>query len=245
MRNIWTIAKKEYNSFFHSAIAYVIGVVIFLSLGIYFYILLSYGVQSQSYVPEITLLLDWVLFPLFFISVPILTMRTISDENRTGTLELIMTAPVRDWELVVGKWLGTYLFFLTILAITWIYPFVLNFMVDPGIDQSMLIAVYLGVSLITAAMTAIGVCISSIFKNPVPALIASLGVLILFWIIASPANYMTGFFADLLRYLSITEHYYSSFYYGTIDLTDTIYYVSLTILALFMGTRVIEARRWK
>lgn len=245
MRNLWTIAKKEFESFFHSAIAYVIGVVIFLSLGIYFYILLSYGVRYQSYVPEITLLLDWILFPLFFISVPVLTMRTISDENRTGTLEIIMTAPVKDWELIVGKWLGTYLFFLSILALSLIYPFVLNLMVDPGIDQTMLIAAYFGVSLVTAAMTAIGVFISSIFKNPIPALLATLGLIILFWIISAPANYTSGFVSKLLDYLSMTGHYYSSFYRGIIDLKDAIYYITLTIFALFLGTRVIEARRWK
>jgi ABC-2 type transport system permease protein len=245
MQNIWTIAKKEYMSFFHSAIAYIIGVVVFLSLGIYFYIMLSYGLQYQSYVPEIENLMEWIVFPLFFISVPVLTMRTIADENRNGTLELILTAPVRDAELVIGKWLGTYLFFLTIVGISVIYPIVLNFMVSPGIDLQKLIAVYLGVCLITAAMTAIGVCISAICKNPIVSLIASLGVIIILWIISSPAQYMTGFFSTLCTYLSLYDHFENSFYLGTIDLTDTIYFLSFTVFPLFLGTRVIEARRWK
>jgi len=245
MSNIWTIAIKEYKSFFHSAIAYVIGVVVFLSLGIYFWVLLSYSIQTQAYVPEMQVLLDWIIFPLFFISVPVLTMRTISDENRTGTLELILTAPVRDWELVVGKWLGTYMFFLSIIALTWIYPLMLNFIVDPGIDQSMLIALYTGISLLTAAITAVGVFVSSLFKNPVPAMLASLGMMILLWIIGAPGNYTSGFVSELFKYLSITGHYYGSFYNGVIDLKDVIYFISLTILALFLGSRVIEARRWK
>lgn len=245
MRNIWTIATKEYKSFFHSAIAYIIGVVVFLSLGIYFYIMLSYGIQYQSYVPEIELLLEWIIFPLFFISVPVLTMRTISDESRNGTLELILTAPVRDTELVIGKWLGTYLFFLTILAVSVIYPIVLNFMVSPGIDLQKLIAVYLGVCLVTAAMTAIGVCVSAICKNPIVSMIASLGILIILWIIASPAQYLSGGFSTLLSYLSLYDHFENSFYLGTIDLTDSIYYLSLTVFPLFLGSRVIEARRWK
>lgn len=245
MSNIWTIAIKEYKSFFHSAIAYVIGVVVFLSLGIYFWVLLSYGIQTQAYVPEMQVLLDWIIFPLFFISVPVLTMRTISDENRTGTLELILTAPVRDWELVVGKWLGTYMFFLSIIALTWIYPLMLNFIVDPGIDQSMLIALYTGICLLTAAITAVGVFVSSLFKNPVPAMLASLGMMILLWIIGAPGNYTSGFVSELFKYLSITGHYYGSFYNGVIDLKDVIYFISLTILALFLGSRVIEARRWK
>jgi len=245
MRNIWIIAKKEYISFYHSPIAYVIGVVTFLTLGIFFWLQIDFAVQTQQFVPDIRNILDILIFPLFFLAVPVLTMRTISDENRTGTLELIMTAPVRDWELVVGKWLGTYLFILTIIALTWIYPFVLNFMVDPGIDQSLLTANYLGLSLLTAAMTAIGVLLSSLFKNQIAALIASLGVLIILWIISAPAQLMQGVGADLLRHLSITDHYYETFRYGIVDLKDIIYYLSMTVLALFLGTRAVEARRWR
>lgn len=245
MRNIWTLAVKEYKSFFHSAIAYVVGIVVFLSLGIYFWIMLGYAIQSGYYVPETSALLDWVLFPLFFLCVPVITMRSLADESRTGTLELLLTAPVRDGELIVGKWLGTYLFFLSILGLTLVYPAVLNFIVKPGIDLTMLIALYLGVCLVTAALTAVGVWISSLFKNPILALVTSLGAIILLWIAAAPANYTTGFISDLFKYLSLTEHYYNSFYYGIIDLTDTIYYVSLTVLALFLGARAIEARRWK
>ncbi len=245
MQTIWTIAEKEYKSFFHSAIAYVLGVVIFLSLGIYFWVLLSYSFQTQTYVPEIPVLMDWVLFPLFFFGIPILTMRLISDENRNGTLELILTAPVRDWELIVGKWLGTYLFLLSILALTWVYPLVLNLMVQPGIDFGLLAAVYIGIALISAAMSAVGVMISALFKNPIPSLLASLGMMILMWIISAPASYTSGFLSKLLKHLSVTDHYFNSFYYGTIDLTAVVFYLSLTILALFLGTRIIETRRWK
>lgn len=245
MRTMWIIAKKEYLSFFHTPIAYVIGVVVFLVLGIYYWLQLSWAIQSQSFIPEISSILDLLLFPMFFIAIPVLTMRTIADENRTGTLELLMTAPVRDWELIVGKWVGTYLFFLTLIAITWIYPFVLNLLVEPGIDQSLLVANYLGLCLFTAALTAIGIFVSSLFKNQIAALLTSLGVIILLWILSSPAQLMTGFGADLLNYLSITNHYYETFRSGVVDLKDIIYYLSLTFFTLFLGTRTIEARRWK
>ena len=182
MQNIWIIAKKEFKSFFHSPIAFVIGVVIFLILGIFFWYLLNFAIQYQSFVPEISSILDWLIFPLFFLAIPVLTMRTVADENRSGTLELLLTKPVRDGELIVGKWLGTFLFFLTIIAITWVYPLILNFMVDPGIDQMLLISNYLGLSLLTAALTAIGILISTSFKNQIAALITSLGLFILLWI---------------------------------------------------------------
>jgi len=245
MRNIWTLAKKEYGSFFHSPIAYIVGVVIFLTLGIFYWLQISFAIQTQAYIPEMSGILDLLLFPLFFISIPVLTMRSISDENRTGTLELLMTAPLKDWELIIGKWLGTFLFFLTIIALSWIFPLVLNIMIEPGIDQTLLVANYLGITLFTASLTAIGILISSIFKNQIAALFSSLGVTIILWIISSPAQLSSGFTADLLNYLSITNHYYDSFKIGVVDLKDVTYYLSITVLALFLGTRVIDAKRWR
>lgn len=245
MHNIWTLAKKEFDSFFHSPIAYIVGVVIFLTLGIFYWLQITFAIQSQAYIPEMSGILDLLLFPLFFLSIPVLTMRSISDENKTGTLELLMTTPLRDWELIIGKWLGTFLFFLSILALTWIYPLVLNLMVEPGIDQVLLIANYIGIVLFTGALTAIGILISTLFKNQIAALFATLGTMIILWIIASPAQFSSGFSADLLNYLSITNHYYESFRIGIVDLKDVIYYLSITALSLFMGSRVIDAKRWR
>lgn len=244
MRNIWTIAKKEYVSFFHSPIAYVVGVVVFVVMGIYFTYSINYAI-TYDFVPEYTYMLDILIFPLIFLAIPILTMKTLSDENKSGTLELLLTAPVRDYELVVGKWLGTFLFFLSIILLTWFYPFVLNFMVDPGIDQARIVANYIGVTLMASAMTAIGVYISSLFKNTIAALVASLGALLVLWLINAPAQFFSGTVADILNYLSITGHYYNSFRSGMVGLLDSSYYVSLTILALFLGTRSIESKRWR
>jgi ABC-2 type transport system permease protein len=244
MRNIWTIAKKEYSSFFYSPIAYVVGVVVFLVMGIFFTFDLNSAILNQ-YAPKITYLLDILIFPLIFLAVPILTMKTLTDENRTGTLELLLTAPIRDHELIIGKWLGTFLFFLSLIALTWFYPLVINFLVEPGIDQSKLVANYLGITLLVSALTAIGVYVSSLFKNTIAALIASLGIVLVLWLVSAPAQFLQGSAADFFRYLSITEHYYGSFRAGIIDLQGIVYYVSMTILALFLGTRSIESRRWR
>jgi ABC-2 type transport system permease protein len=244
MRNIWTIAKKEYTSFFHSPIAYVIGVVVFLVMGVFFTFDLNQAIRNQ-YAPQFTYLLDILIFPLIFLAAPILTMKTLTDENRTGTLELLLTAPVRDHELIIGKWLGTFLFFLSLIALTWFYPLVLNFLIEPGIDQSKILANYIGVTLLVSALTAIGVFISSLFKNTIAALIASLGVILLLWIASAPAQFLTGPAAEIFRNLSITDHYYGSFRLGLIELKSVSYYVSMTILALFLGTRSIETRRWR
>lgn len=244
MRNIWTIAKKEYTSFFYSPIAYIVGAVVFLVMGIFFTYDLNAAINYQ-YTPDFTYELDILIFPLIFLAIPILTMKTLADENKSGTLELLLTAPVRDYELVVGKWLGTFLFFMSVILLTWFYPIVLNFIMDPGIDRSMVFANYLGVTLMASAMTAIGVYVSSIFKNTIAALMASMGALLVLWLISVPAQFFSGPIADIFTNLSITEHYYSSFRSGMITLSDTAYYVSLTVLALFLGTRTIESKRWR
>ena len=244
MRNIWTIAKKEFTGFFFSPIAYVVGAVVFLVMGIYFAYYMNVAIAYQ-YVPEFTYILDIFVFPLIFLATPILTMKTLTDENKTGTLELLLTAPIRDYELIVGKWLGTFLFFLTLIALTWFYPLVMNMIVDPGVDLSLILANYIGIILMASAMTAIGVCISSLFKNTIAALIASLGVLLILWLASAPAQFLSGAAADFFNYLCITTHYYDGFRDGVVSLFGISYYVSVTVFALFLGTRSIESRRWR
>src|SRR5687767_4948921 len=129
MRNIWTIAKREYNHYFLSPIAYVVAFMLLLTIGIIFAINILYFIQNafQSFgqTPDVTSLTGAFAF-LLVLSVPALTMRLISDEARMGTLELLLTAPLRDFELVAGKWLGALLFILTILGVTLVYPIILN-----------------------------------------------------------------------------------------------------------------------
>src|SRR5512135_3421070 len=125
MRNIWIIARKEYKNYFISPIAYAVAFLNFLILGIIFYANLLVAANQQQYIPGVTIILS-PMVTIFLFTVPAITMRSIADERRTGTMELMLTAPVRDWELVVGKWLGGYLFVLTIILVSWVYPIVLN-----------------------------------------------------------------------------------------------------------------------
>jgi len=244
MRNIWKKKKKEYTGFFYSPIAYVVGAVAFLIMGIYLAYYLNIAILYQ-YVPDIRYILDVLVFPLFFLATPILTMRTLTEENKTGTLELLLTSPIRDHELILGKWLGTFLFYLTLIALTWFYPLVMNIVIKPGIDQSLVLANYIGITLMASAMTALGVCISSLFKNTVASMITSLGVLLLLWLASAPAQFLSGSAADFFTNLCITEHYYYGFREGVVSLSGISYYISLTVLALFLGTRSIESRRWR
>jgi len=250
MRNALTIARREYHRFFTSPIAYVVAFVIFLTLGILFAINIQYyynnaingGFGGYSSAPDITFITGNFAF-LLVLSVPALTMRLVADENRMGTMELLLTAPVRDWELIVGKWLGGFFFMLTLIAVTLIYPLILNSVETPGIDQKLMMSAYLGIILVSAAFLALGVGASSLFSNQIAAFFITLGLLIfLWWLIGIPAQILKSG-SDLFSYLDMRAHF-DSMNTGTINLSDVVYYLSLIALGLFTGTAAVEARRW-
>lgn len=248
MRNIWIIAKREYNHFFISPIAYVVAFMILLTTGIIFAINILYFIQNafQSFgqTPDIGPITGAFGF-LLVLSVPAITMRLLADEARMGTLELLLTAPVRDFELVAGKWLGGFLFILTILAVTLVYPLILNSLVSPGIDQQLVISAYLGVILVAASFLALGVGISAVFTNQVAAFFVTLSVFIfLWWLIGFPSQMLQGTASEVFRYLSMQSHFYDAFNRGSVYLTDIIYFLSLIALGLFIGTTAVETRRW-
>jgi ABC-2 type transport system permease protein len=247
MRNIWTIAKREYKIYFSSPLAYivmlimlsVIGVILALNL-----INLTSNPFGQNQAPDISIVTGPMAFLLVF-SAPALTMRLLADEQRMGTLELMLTAPVRDWELVVGKWLGSFLFVLTIIAITLVFPFMLNGMVTPGIDQQMMLSSYLGIILVAAAFLAIGVSISAMFSNQFAAFFLSMGLLVILWfLIGIPAQILfTG--GGIFDYLNMNSRFYNSLNQGIINLSDIVYFLSVTALGLFIGSIATESRRWR
>ena len=168
MRNIWTIARREYDQYFISPIAYVVAVALLFILGGYFAFLLVYANQNFGFVPDVNVINDLFAF-LLLLSIPALTMRVLADETRTGTIELLLTAPVRDFELVAGKWLGSFLFVFTLILITAIYPLILRSQVTPGLDWKLMLSSYLGLILLSAAFVAIGVGLSAVFSNQVTA----------------------------------------------------------------------------
>ena len=245
MRNIWTIAKKEYDHYFISPIAYVVAFTILLVLGIIFALVVYTSAQNALYgsVPDISPITGSFAF-LLVLSIPALTMRLLADENRMGTMELLLTAPLHDSELIIGKWLGGFLFILTVIGITLVYPIVLNSLIEPGIDQGSMITAYLALILVAAAFLAIGVGVSSLFTNQVAAFFVTMVVLVaLWWLMGFPADYVQAG-GDFFRFMDLQTHFYS-LSGGKIVLTDVIYFLSLTAVGLFTGTMAVETRRWR
>lgn len=247
MKNIWTIAKREYKLYFASPVAYLMTFFVLLVVGAIFYFFgLERSAIQAGYIPGVDIVLGPLATMLIFIT-PAITTRLLAEEQRIGTIELLLTAPVRDWELVVGKWLGGFLLLATIIAITLVYPMILHQMVDPGIDQGPLITGYLGILLMSAALTAIGVFVSSLFNNQIAAFVATLGVMIFLWWIITPIGQVMGSdsaLSELIVYLGLQEHFFANLIIGVLDLKDVVYYLSLTALSLFFGTMAVEIRRW-
>ncbi|MBI3738958.1 MAG: ABC transporter permease subunit [Chloroflexi bacterium] len=248
MRNIWTIARREYNHFFASPIAYVVAFAVLLIVGAIFALVIldasqsAFGGFGAPPAPDMRAVVWWFNF-MIILSAPALTMRLISEEHRMGTVELLLTAPIRDWELVIGKWLGGFLFMLTIIAVTLIYPLILNGLEKPGIDQGQMMSAYLGLILLSAALLGLGVGISSLFNNQIAAFFATLAVFIfLTWIVSFLSQISPGG-KDVFAYLSMNTHF-DSLNSGAINLSDLVYFLSLTVLGLFTGAVAVEFRRW-
>jgi ABC-2 type transport system permease protein len=247
MINIWTIARREYVRYFSSPVAYIVAFFILLVIGVFFYGSLSFAVDQPGYVPQGNDTLGLLAVMLMFF-IPALTTRLLAEEQRLGTIELLLTAPVRDWELVVGKWLGVFLHLVTLTAATLIYPLILNGLVEPGIDQGPLISGYLGMLLMCAAFAGLGVLSSSLFSNQIAAFIFTLGLFVFVWWIIGPIVQIAGpasSSAELLRYLDFNQHYTTNFIRGVIDMSDVVYFVSVTTLSLLLASVWIEMRRWR
>jgi ABC-2 type transport system permease protein len=243
MRNVWIVARREFRHYFASPIAYAVALFLFVVLGILFYVNVSFGVQTGEILPDGRVVMG-PMVTLLLLTVPFLTMRSIAEEAGSGTIELLLTAPLRDWELVLGKWLGAMGFIGLLLALTWIYPVVLHRMTTPGIDQGVLLSAYLGVLLMVSAIVGIGVMVSALFRNSLAAGFVTLALILVLWVIGGLAGASSGA-NEVVRYLSFGDHLFDNLFQGVVDLGDVLYYVSLTVLSLFVGSQIVESKRWR
>lgn len=254
MRNIWIIAAREFKQFFGSPIAYALGVLIFGFLGPIFALqLLSVSQSSSQQVLPGQMMLG-PLMTLFLFTMPAITMRLLAEENRQGTLEILLTSPIRDAELVLGKFLGALMFSTCILAVTFVFPLFLHAMTKPnGIDQGPLVSAYLIFFLLMASLLAIGLVFSAVFANSIAAFFSSLAVSLTLWILGMVANsfYSIGSMGTssvlekVTQYLDFTSHFYNNAFNGKLDLQDAIYYISIIVLGLFLAIQIVHSKRWR
>lgn len=254
MRNVWIICRKELGSYFVSPIAYLLLTMFAVVFGFFFWNALGYfvfmGMSSQMrgniFPMNVNeqlirpLLSNISVIGLFLI--PMITMRLFAEEKRTGTIELLATSPVRDVEVILGKWLAAVLLYACILLLT-----ALNFVFlfkygNP--DWKPLAIGYLGLLLQAGALLAIGTFISTLTKNQIIAAAATFGVCLLLWVLEWVSGYETATWARVLSYMSVITHF-ESFSKGLLVSKDAVYYVTLIFLGLFLTARSIESLRWR
>lgn len=238
MSNVLTIAARELKSYFLSPLAWIL-IALFAFITGYLFLSILYATQQADMSP----LFQWMAV-LALILAPALTMRLFSEEYRAGTIELLLTAPARDWQIVLGKYLAAWVGFALLLIPTLWQMLLLKRYGDP--DLGILGASYLGLLLTGAAFVGIGMFASALTENQVVAYMISFVALIFLWIADAPAgaigqlNPMT----DFLRYLAMPTHL-EDFFSGVLASQHILYFVSVGLIMILLTTLVVQSRRWR
>ena len=237
LANTWTFTAKELRSFFNSAVAYVI-LTLFLFITGWFFASNLFLV-NQADLREIF----GAIIPLIFLFfVPAITMRLIAEEKKTGTIELLVTLPVRDAEIVLGKYLAALILLGSALLLTFAYPITISILGKP--DTGGLIGGYLGLFLMGAAFLAIGLFTSSLTPNQIVAFITGFVIIFALFMLDKVIFVFPSGIASIMEYLSVGYHL-DNLARGVIDSRDVLYYLSLIGLFLFLAVRSLESRKWR
>jgi len=249
------IYRRELSFFFSSIIAYVVLTIFLLIAGYFFYNLVAYfnliSIQAmqQPFLARQLSLTEGVFQPLFgnlsivlLLILPLLTMRLLSEERKSGTAELLFTYPISDWDAILGKYFAALTVFGTMLLLTLVYPLLLSKYADP--EPGPILSGYLGLFLLGTAFIAMGVFFSSLGENQIVSGITTFGFGLFFLIIGWVSPFVSPTMAKIVGQLSILEHL-DNFSKGIIDTNDIVYYLNFSVFFLFLSSRVLESNRWR
>jgi len=237
MRNTFIIAAKELRSYLTSPMAYIIIAIFLIGTGFFF------GNSQATYYE--TSISGFLASPYYIIIllllITVLTMRLLAEEKKLGTIELLLTAPVRDSEIIIGKFLGSLGIIVIMLILTLYYPILLVIFGDP--DFGPIAAGYLGLFLLCCSALAIGIFASSLTSNQIVAAVVGGAILLGLWFLGTMTTFLPQNIGNVIGYISLSN-YFPSFILGVIDTRGIIYYLSVTGLFLFLAVRTLENSRW-
>ena len=254
MRNTLLICQKELKSYFASPIAYLLMAFFALIFGFGFYTatrdMIRFSMQAQMMGQQQSMNVnEQIIRPLLgFAStialflIPMITMRTFAEEKKTGTIELLLTSPIRDIEIIVGKWLGAMLLYLCVLAMSMLNFAMLFAWGKP--DLKPVLIAYLGLILQGGCLLAIGVFISTTTRNQIIAGGVTFFTCLLLWLLSWFTAFDSTATAKVINYLSIVTHF-ENFSKGVLDLKDVVFYLSMIFFSLFITSRAMESLRWR
>lgn len=253
MRNVMAIAGKELRAYFHSPIAYLVmtvytaigGFVFYSSTAYYAIASLRMEAQGGMGMPPMSLneyvirpILGGVLTVVLLFLIPLITMRLFAEEKRSGTIELLLTSPLTDMEIIMGKYLGSMILFVVLEALTFLYFAILFIYGNPNAKP--LIANALGMLLYGGALMALGMWISTFTKNQIIAGAVGLAGFLLLYLLDWVSAYSQSSVGQVMSYIALTTHF-ENFSKGVIQLSDVVYYLSVMILGIFLTARSMEA----
>jgi ABC-2 type transport system permease protein len=254
MKNVLIICGKEIKSYFSSPIAYLLMTIFAVIFGYFFFSASAYFVQAsmqsqmqgQSTPMNVN---DFIIGPLLgnasvvgLFLIPMISMRLFAEEKRQGTIELLMTSPVRDWEIIVGKWLGALIMYACVIGISGLNVALLFAYGKP--DWRPILVGYLGLLLQGGCLLAIGTFISTTTSNQIIAGGATFAVCLLLWVLDWVSSYEQAAWAKVVAYCSVLTHF-EPFSKGVIDSKDVIFYLSMIFFGLFLTQRSLESLRWR
>ena len=237
IRNLMAVTRRETKAYFTMPSAYVVGAMFLILTGVFF----VFDIDQPFAEAGVRGLIDWASFFLIFLA-PLLTMRLLAEEQKLGTLELLLTSPVREWEVVLGKYIASLIMLLAILAVTSYYVILMYIFGTP--DSGPVLSAYLGLILYGAAALSIGLLGSSLSSNQIVAAVVGTAVLLFFSFINRVSAVIEGAPASFLDALSM-ESRLADFTRGIIDTSHVIYFLSLIAIFVFITIRALETRRWR
>jgi gliding motility-associated transport system permease protein len=255
MSNILAITHKELKSYFASPIAYVVIGLYALVFGYYFYAAVRFfdrqsmqmaglggGAPSVNINEQLIRPVFQYSMVVFLILLPMITMRTYSEEKRSGTMELLLTSPITDFEIIMGKFLGAMGLYAAMLGVTVLHMALLFWVSQP--EWMPIVTSYLGLLLMGGCFMSVGLLISSFTKNQIVAVVATFAVFMMLWMINWIAQFMGPTGQAVLNYMSITGHL-EDFMGGVVDTKHLVYYLSFIAFGLFLTARSVDTERWR
>lgn len=256
MINVYAIARKEFRAYFASPTAYVIIGLYALLFGVFYYVILDFFMKQSLQAgqmgmggPQAMNVNQQFIRPLLgqasvivLFMMPMITMRTYAEEKRSGTIELLLTSPLSDWQIILGKFFGALALYLLMLLVTMVDVAILFLYGSP--DWRPIAVGYLGLVLLGASFLSIGLLISSFTKNQIVAGVMTFAVLLLLWVINWLGNFGGPTVQAILSYLSLTDHF-DDFAKGVLDTKHVVYYLSFITLGLFLTAKSVDSERWR
>lgn len=253
MTNVIAIAQKELRSYFASPTGYILIGFFLLLYGYFYAVMLQYfaetSLQMTQFGPQTVNVNEMMLRPLMqnvtvilLFVMPMVTMRTYAEERRSGTIELLLTSPLTDFQIILGKFLGALGLYVVMLAITLVHMGVLFVYGNP--EWVPIATSYLGLLLLGASFIALGLFISSLTRNQIVAGVVTFAVFLFLWIISWLSSFSSSALGQVASYLSIIDHL-DDFLKGVIDTTHVIYYLSFISFGLFLTMKSVDSERWR